>query len=773
MDTQGSAKNDHPSRDQVLEGVNTESIMQAVLAHQEFYPPGRMESKNLKLVDMPKFDDITHYGIDDSTEEKLWRIECERLLKTAQEPDETSRFRGNGLFGKATNDAYESLSALSDQIMCNFLICILDNELIMLEHWIKLFNKDVFRKTQGTLVSRFDLSSAIVGNRQSERLPTKLPQHNNELYFALVDYVTCIAAKILVKSAYSPFLANQTLAILSKWAAKLKYLALDPAEFAAISVGGATEFLAREQALATWSGLVLLQPESHFEDEPSKPQFSWQQSLKANTNTADFQPDMDSVTVTYFLNMVSIRKPLADVLQHMLQELRASTLSGLAANAFEMTSLVYGAGFLGRSIHLSQDRDGEIVAASLPTNIQKSFPAFQLLHKVGKAIQQERSAVQLNMPDEDDNRDCAVLQWDWRWKEPEGAMQQDKSSVIVTDMDDVISLMVPLAFTSAVVGAVETEMVSLVVLCVRGVDPPRPFPQVDLAAFFSLNTPAYQKHISRTTRLHPDVASVANSLLVHQDLVSNSLWRSNADATSGQKLRDLDHQMNSRWTVDEHSVTVNCKSYVAGVLLVSGLLISGGLATGFTLGNRLKGVDPFGIASFCWVLAGFFVLVMKSIKVENWPWKDFLYGRVVCRGVRELSANTGISPQDIITYLLHNEWSTVLYAKGPYNAPFTRQANDGFAIDEKIDLSTLLRSGFVPVKVDSDIGPALVCVDVRRNVRMKPVRHFESSQERDLRLMCLEVPSEDNQVKDCNLIRIGLGWNRVIGVYNRSGTKFR
>lgn len=33
--------------------------------------------------------------------------------------------------------------------------------------------------------------------------------------------------------------------------------------------------------------------------------------------------------------------------------------------------------------------------------------------------------------------------------------------------------------------------------------------------------------------------------------------------------------------------------------------------------NRLKGVDPFGITTFCWVFAAFILLVAKSVYVEN------------------------------------------------------------------------------------------------------------------------------------------------------------
>jgi hypothetical protein len=238
-----------------------------------------------------------------------------------------------------------------------------------------------------------------------------------------------------------------------------------------------------------------------------------------------------------------------------------------------------------------------------------------------------------------------------------------------------------------------------------------------------------------------------------------------------QRLRAVDHDINNQWTIAENSVTVNCRGYVTIVLLTSGILVVSGLAIGFFVGESISGVDPFGITTFCWILAGFVTLVMKSIKVENWPWKDFMYSQVVRRGVNELAANTKFSPQEIITFLLHSEQSHVLYAAGPYNVLFSRQSQNRFAIDVKIDLDTIMRSGFVVVKVSSDTGGALICVDVRRNVDLKILQHC-TWQEKEAKLMCIEVPSEYNELDKYNVGWSKTGWNRVVGIYSTLKMKF-
>lgn len=49
----------------------------------------------------------------------------------------------------------------------------------------------------------------------------------------------------------------------------------------------------------------------------------------------------------------------------------------------------------------------------------------------------------------------------------------------------------------------------------------------------------------------------------------------------------------------------------------------------------------------------------------------------------ELPSVTRVGEQDIITYLLHNESSTIPVTKGPYKAIFVRAGESGFSIDVK------------------------------------------------------------------------------------------
>src|SRR5438876_200394 len=114
---------------------------------------------------------------------------------------------------------------------------------------------------------------------------------------------------------------------------------------------------------------------------------------------------------------------------------------------------------------------------------------------------------------------------------------------------------------------------------------------------------------------------------------------------------------------------------------------------GVFLRDKPEGVDPFNIPTVAWVLAGFITLVAKSLLATEWPWRDFLRGRVPCRSISELHTVTGVDAQDIMEYLLSKEAYKILVTKGPFNRPFARRGSDGFSIDIKIKLRTLVASG--------------------------------------------------------------------------------
>lgn len=94
-------------------------------------------------------------------------------------------------------------------------------------------------------------------------------------------------------------------------------------------------------------------------------------------------------------------------------------------------------------------------------------------------------------------------------------------------------------------------------------------------------------------------------------------------------------------------------SYMSGSSCSSVLCsFAGGGSIGVAVGERITGVDPFNITTYCWVLATFMLLVAKSVRVRDWPWNDSLYGRVLRKSVSELSSVTRVDERLILAKLL-------------------------------------------------------------------------------------------------------------------------
>lgn len=263
------------------------------------------------------------------------------------------------------------------------------------------------------------------------------------------------------------------------------------------------------------------------------------------------------------------------------------------------------------------------------------------------------------------------------------------------------------------------------------------------------------------------------------------------------------------WVITEDSVIIRCRGYVVTVIMLVLLLVLGSMSIPFAVKERISGVDPFQITTFSWLLAGFITIIAKSRYVSEWPWHDFLRGQVVCSGVTDVHEVTGVDPQMIIWYLLHAEHDSILRTRGPYNgmfgqvnmrdttieevdmiktmysAVFGRKGQEvgGFAIDEPVQLSTMLASGFIILKVLNDKGEHLICVDVRKGTDAAAYTRLE----KEMFLSCMsidkditeltslrkaqdgeEVRSPGRRETNNKILKLSVHefrWNKMLGVY--------
>lgn len=249
-----------------------------------------------------------------------------------------------------------------------------------------------------------------------------------------------------------------------------------------------------------------------------------------------------------------------------------------------------------------------------------------------------------------------------------------------------------------------------------------------------------------------------------------------------EELKKVSAQM-SEWVVEETGIMVNTKLYVTSVMAVATLLVCGGISVGASIGERITGVDPFNIATFCWVLAAFVILFCKTVRVHDWPWNDFFHRRVLCKSVTELSSVTGVKPDLILAKLLHDESRTLLETRGPYNCVFNRksESQDGFSINVPISTWTMLLSGLIMVEVEGEQGGGLVCLDLRRGAKLLSVENLGShdSEEGKKFIFCDRLPGQDEKLvsgggADRMQLKRGqeMVWMRAVGVYENANAEF-
>lgn len=249
----------------------------------------------------------------------------------------------------------------------------------------------------------------------------------------------------------------------------------------------------------------------------------------------------------------------------------------------------------------------------------------------------------------------------------------------------------------------------------------------------------------------------------------------------------------SNWEISASSITVKCRTYVVFMQIMIMVIILGSIALPFTVRDRIKGVDPFQITTFSWLLSGALLVIAKSRYVSSWPWHDFLRGVVVCSTVSDLSDVSGVDAQVILLFLLHNEWNTLLVSDGPYNGMFQRKTDprsisetknkekrneiltyrQGFSIDVPVNLTTMHGSGLVVLKAMNNSGEHLVCIDGR-----KGGMDGATQGERKFWMTCpgfnrddLEnyydsgISDYDISKKVHMLQRESLSWTKILGVY--------
>ncbi|KAF3001034.1 hypothetical protein E8E14_006142 [Neopestalotiopsis sp. 37M] len=430
----------------------------------------------------------------------------------------------------------------------------------------------------------------------------------------------------------------------------------------------------------------------------------------------------DSVMV-YFEEKLLLRKVLQNVLFITLHGLYHSPRLGSLPNCFETCTIVYRTGLDGVTTLVKGLRHGNVLATSNLTHINFCYSAYQLLHRNTESIACNSPHTQETPPP----GAAYVMVTDSSHKgDPSICLRN------VNTMDQVVSILAPNGLMSPEASMNLTALINIATI------------QADSEERIMLIEPPPRRSPLRQLTFGREMADGTkrddkNPIRYSSPLEVDSHSNNERDTQRIRADYEAAWDIMRSWEVGTSSVRVDCKGYVAAVAFTAACFVAVGLVACFTVGERIEGVDPGQLAGY-------------SCDVS------------------------GISEQIILMYFLQNEWKTLLQTCGPYNGMFKRISKDGgFSIDVPTHTSTILASGFVLLKVRSDSGEHLICIDGRKGGfdaartghkgKWLTCPDFQDDYLEQVRGSGLRQADVENKV--FLLRRREFAWRKVLGIYVR------
>ncbi|KAK4508798.1 hypothetical protein PRZ48_002537 [Zasmidium cellare] len=759
----------HPSHDPVRGRqplsyaipVDTEKVIEYAQRYKGF------RLRDYELVNLPKYDDVTAYKVPEREEIRLWRLEVERLVKAAT-GSQHILYDSKGKMTEPTPEAFKNVEAITDQLKCNLCIIYHDNALLDGGDKHERLEKRHFNACKRVLETRMSENTQDLDEDNYRRQrPRLLDKDNRELYFSFVDFITAIVARYLYRCGSNSMWHHACFSILAKWATKLKLLEKDPLSYAALSLENADD----------------------LDDE--KDQLSYIDFLEKKWDPR--KEEKFSPASMYHMVESLFRDILFYIVNYALRSPWISDDSGPANKAFEVTTRVYRNGIDASASHtvITSDRDAEFAAANDAKQLRYCRAAIDILLSGAQYIRQTQANAGNPVLDTDDPN-TVIMDWSWAVADlssrPDELKHSQSGHLRLRRMDDVVSMMTANSLAGVHV-SMETSGLLFVLrhylqIAANTAESTDEFVDEDLTAHVNIYNKSFAD--SKDRQMTGDdfrtlnAATLFDTRMLPGKNIPDSNHHEPVTPKQGRLLqlfrRDLDELdtfraamgRTSSWRFDEKAVIVPCRTYVRTCIALSIAIVCGGLAIPFTSRVRLRGVDPFNIASFCWIAVIFFLFLAQSRYVPQWAWHDFLHARVVCRNVTELADVSGLDPQIVLYKLLITEKSTNLHSRGPYNSMFSRVSDDGFSINVPCTTSTLYASGFV---LFLGVGKADRHVQVND---ARPISEYFTASHRNLMKKCLGVPlplehgTQTTQAAHQNVLRLRVDdfeGERILGLF--------
>lgn len=443
--------------------INEDEVFEITQQHVQYSYYGTT------LKGLAKFDNCADYGIPESAENNLLKIEISRIVQAVSD-NGAQQFCSHGLLQETTARAYEEVSSLADQIWCNMDIIQHDNARVAFSN----ISGDLSRVVSAFTSSRDRLTNRLMEDETGIEgsAPTLLAPlvRNQELYFALVDFVVCSVGRLIVRTAISRRWHQETLSVLAQWSMKLKVLAKEPKRYAEISLHAGEDAVQEKKDLAeSREGRYLIITTSDGE---------------ASIDPLDIEPDL---SFRYYREKTHFRHHIFRLMKLALDGLINPPSTNNVASCFESCTHVYRTGMEGLTTTLSSDRSGQISASSDPFMLKSTYTALELCRRniLESSMSAKATRVESGATNEDTLASIA-----WNWTEGETDVPPALTTFKTSSMDTLISILVPLSLASTFVSVILDTLVTLALHGEEEEDPVMQFvpPAVNFQALCTVTT---------------------------------------------------------------------------------------------------------------------------------------------------------------------------------------------------------------------------------------------------------------------------------------------
>lgn len=757
--------------------LDADQIIEKLKTNQTF-----KTKTDFNAMGLPIFGDMTRYGVTEEKQLELFSAEVRRLVKIVNSAEPISLEGEDDWFGHTDEDGYGRLNKLSRQLVLAISICLHDVQLQILKHNAHETQLDAFIKSREILLREFGPDAPKDPAETWSQM--RLEHVNDKALHCLINYLTGTVIQVLLRTMHGKMWDDNCIIGIAKCAAKIKVVAMDLPYAAEICLSGKREWLRNMERLISQ------------EPNPATNEEKKSEGKTAAEKEVAAMGRVVSVRATrYFKVMHAFGHGLLVILYEVVVALGTDREAALPPHVFESCSIVYDTGFRGRRSRLCQEGNGAIGSSGSREDVHCSSFTFDVCLRAFENLKQRQDRC-LKTARGAAAKSTTLVYWKRTELRSEADDLADEMDIFKGDpqegqleislMRDAITALIPFymvcgGFPSALAWVSRLAMSAsdygdAIAMC---------FENRFLASFL-IRTSEYEAFKKKTQGDDPNVTSVSTCPLAEERALAHGPMSSTAQSRAmmdgdrrlrqqllqKNKLNNAGLEKMERWIIDNDSIIIEYRKYCWGTLASCAVLIVGGLAIGFSVNERIQGVDPFNISVFCWALAGFIVIFMKSIRVENWPWRDFFRGRVVCRSVSEVLAVSRMEEQLFLTILLRLEPTNVMNKKGPFCAVFMRTNPNlpAFHIDVPFKTESLIAAGLFFIKVESIDGPALAIIRATTKSSYNAVEPQSLSQdESDVKCRDFRDPAKwgrgNEQRNMYGLSTNELSWSRVFGIF--------